>query len=123
MEMMLRGICLVYMDDVIVAGPTVEETIQRLAMVWQRLHNAGLLLKPSKCDLFSPSVTFLGHVLSTDGVDTDSEKIAALTQRERPNMVEDVRSFLGLAVYYREQVPNYADLAAPLHELTKKGMM
>ena len=67
-------------------------------------------------------MTFLGHVISEHGVDTDPGKISALTQRAQPNCVEDVRSFLGLAGYYREHVRNYADMAAPLHALTKKGV-
>ena len=124
---MLRGltwnICLVYVDDIVVAGPTIEETVRQLRLVWQQLREAGLKLKPSKCDLFRPSVTFLGHVVSEAGVNNDPAKIDALMNRLRPNAVEDVRSFLGLAGYYREHVPNYADISTPLHELTKKDVM
>ena len=116
------NICLVYVDDIVVAGPTVEETTRCLGLVWKSLRGAGLKLKPSKCDLFWPSVTFLGHVVSEQGVDTDPGKITALTQRPRPNCIEDVRSFLGLAAYYRDHVQNYADIAAPLHALMKKGV-
>eukprot|EP00918_Siedleckia_nematoides_P014360 GHVU01031191.1.p1 GENE.GHVU01031191.1~~GHVU01031191.1.p1 ORF type:complete len:117 (-),score=10.57 GHVU01031191.1:379-729(-) len=67
METVLRGlnwsVCLVYMDDIVVAGPTVTETIERLTLVWERLREAGLVLKPSKCDLFRSKVTFLGHTI------------------------------------------------------------
>ena len=82
-------------DDGGAPAPTVNETIHRLALVWEWLQGAGLNLKPSKCDLFQPSVTFLGHIASEQGVDTDPAKITALTNRPRLNTVEDVRSFLG----------------------------
>lgn len=88
MERVLQGlawrICLVYVDDIVVGGPTVAETVRRLGLVWTRLRDAGLKLKPAKCDLFRASVTFLGHVISEEGVDTDPEKITALTGRDRP---------------------------------------
>ena len=79
------------------------------------------MLKPEKCDLFRKSVTFLGHTVDENGISTDPAKISALTKRPRPRSVEDVRSFLGLAGYYRDHIPNYADIAAPMTELTKKS--
>ena len=118
MEKVLVGlnwtICLVYIDDIVVAGPTIEETVRRLGLVWERLRAAGLKLKPSKCTLFRPEVAFLGHTVDKNGVDTDPSKIAALTERRRPGCVEDIRSFLGLAGYYRDHVGGYAELVAPL---------
>ena len=62
-------------------------------------------------------------MVNADGVDTDPKKIVTLMECNRPNSVKDARSFLGLAGYYREHMPHYADLAAPLHELTKKGVV
>ena len=90
METVLRGLtwnlCLVYVHNIVVAGPTVAETVRRLGLVWQRLRQAGLKLKPSKqagrtSDLFQPSVAFLGHIVSKKGVDTDPGKVTALTRR------------------------------------------
>lgn len=108
MEKVLRGLnwteCLVYIDDIVVTGPTVGDTVRRLAQVWERLRGAGLKLKAAKCDLFTESVTFLGHVISAEGINTDPAKISSLTARAKPNFVEDIRSFLGLAGYYRDHV-------------------
>lgn len=81
-----------------------------------------LKLKPAKCDLFRSSVTFLGHTVDAEGINTDPAKITALTERDRPNCVEDIRSFLGLAGYYRDHILGYAEIVAPLTELTKKKM-
>ena len=79
MEDVLRGLqwreSLLYMDDIITPGKTVDECLERLEHVFQRLRLANLKLKPSKCIFFQRSVTFLGHVVTEDGVRTDPEKI------------------------------------------------
>jgi hypothetical protein len=64
--------------------------------------------------LFQKSVTFLGHVVSKQGINTDPEKVKAVHERHKPRCLEDVRSFLGVVGYYRSHVPQYADIAAPL---------
>ena len=101
METILLGlnwnICLVYMGDIVVAGPTVYETIQCLGLVWDRLREAGLKLKPSKCELFQQYLTFLFHIVSEQGMNTDPGKIMASTEQPRPNSIEDEWSFLRLA--------------------------
>jgi len=113
--------CLVYLDDIVVFARTPEEHLQRLAVVFRRLSDAGLKLKPEKCSFFRTSVHFLGHVVSADGIATDPEKIRAVTEWPVPNSVTEVRSYLGLASYYRKFVKDFAEIAAPLHELTKKN--
>jgi hypothetical protein len=88
METVLRGLnwthCLVYIDDIVVGGPTVQETVRRLSLVFDRLREAGLKLKPAKCSLFQPSVAFLGHVVSAEGITTDPEKVRAISERAKP---------------------------------------
>lgn len=64
---------------------------------------------------------FLGHVVSGDGISTDPEKIRAVAQWPTPSRVKDVRSFIGLASYYRRFVPGFARIASPLHALIKRG--
>ncbi len=80
MDLVLCGLhweqCLVYVDDIIVHGRTFEEYLDKLHLVWSRLREANLKMKPSKCKLFQDSVTFLGHVVSRDGVRCDPKKIA-----------------------------------------------
>ena len=113
-------VCLVYLDDIILFSRTVDEHLERLVRVLSRLRAAGLKLKPEKCSLMQKSVSFLGHVVSGDGIATDPQKTKIVTDWPVPSSVKEVRSFLGLAGYYRRFVKGYANIAAPLHALTKK---
>ena len=79
-----------------------------------------MLVKLSKCKTDAPQVAFLGHIISQLGVQPDPAKIAAVRDIPRPQSTKDVRSFLGLAGYYRKFIPNFATVAAPLVHLTKK---
>jgi hypothetical protein len=103
-------------------GPTVEETVKRMTKVFERLREAHLTLKPSKCDLFQLSVMFLRHAIDEDGVHADPKKISAVACRGEPRNPTDVKSFLGLTGYYREHIQGYAEIAEPLHALTKKNV-
>ena len=127
MEMVLAGlqyqICLIYLDDVIVYGKSFEEEISRLGKVFCRLQDAGLKLKPQKCVLFQKQVTYLGHIVSERGVAPDPAKIESVKGWPTPTNVTEVRSFLGLAAYYRRFIKDFSRIASPLHRLTEKGRM
>ena len=109
---------LVFIDDLIVFAPTLEEHEQRLMKVLQRLKEFGLKLSVEKCVFFQTSVHYLGHVVSSDGVETDPDKIATLTTWPVPQNLKELRSFLGFSGYYRRFVQGYSSIARPLNELT-----
>ena len=104
MELILSGLCwetcLIYLDDVIVYGRNWDEHLQRLRQVLTRLQEARLKLHSGKCQFFRKSVSFLGHIISQHGVETDPVKIQAITHWPPPTNTTELRSFLGLASYY-----------------------
>ena len=112
--------CMVYLDDIIVYSHSFDEHLTRLAEVFDRLHAAGLKIKPSKCHLFQDSVVYLGHRLSHEGVSPDPSKFSAVQDWPTPCSVSDVRRFVGFASYYRRFIPQFSAIATPLHALTKK---
>src|SRR6266568_2166287 len=93
---------------------------ERLREVFTRLRKANLKLKPSKVKLFQTEITFLGHIVSREGIAMDPEKIKEVVEWQPPHNVHEVRQFLGLCSYYRKFVKDFSLLAAPLHELTRK---
>uniref|UniRef100_A0A8C5LZN7 ribonuclease H n=1 Tax=Leptobrachium leishanense TaxID=445787 RepID=A0A8C5LZN7_9ANUR len=111
---------LVYLDDIIVFGKTLEEHEQRLEKVLKRLHEEGLKLSLQKCQFCLPSVTYLGHVVSAEGVSTDPRKLEAVASWPRPRNVTELRSFLGFCSYYRRFVGGFAKIAQPLNKLLQK---
>ena len=88
MELVLRGLhwstCLVYLDDIIVFSQTVEEHLQRLEEVLERLQQAGLKIKPSKCHILCKSVKYLGYIVSEKGVEVDAGKISCVSSWDIP---------------------------------------
>ncbi len=93
------------------------DTLQK---VLKRLQEVGLKLKLTKCEFFKPKIKFLGHEVDEQGIHTVDDKIAAVVKFPQPKTAENVRSFLGLAWYYRPFIKSFAARANPLTKLLKK---
>ena len=110
--------CIIYLDDIVIFSKDPVSHLERLEAVFRKLEEAGLKLKPSKCELFRRKLAYLGHVISAEGVATDESKIEAIKNWPTPITVTDVRSFLGFTGYYCRFIPKYVQVVCPLHELT-----
>ena len=121
-ESLLQGIphVCVYLDDILVTGPNVEAHLKTLEEVLKRLDKAGVRLEHNKCEFMLPSVEYLGHRISADGLQPTDCKVKALKEAPTPNNVSQLKSFLGLLNYYGKFVPSLSTLLAPLHRLLEK---
>ena len=118
---LLRKGVLVFMDDILIYSPTLEDHITLLIEVLQTLSHHNLFAKPSKCSFAQNNIEYLGHVISSKGVSTDPLKIRAVQDWPIPITVKEVRSFLGLTGYYRRFIKHYSLISRPLTMLLKKG--
>eukprot|EP00731_Ephydatia_muelleri_P005310 Em0002g1486a len=120
MNIIMRGLPFVstYIDDVLIHSESEELHKVHLREAFKRLRQAGLTLRGVKCQIGMSQVTYLGHVFSGNGMTPDGSKIRAVTEWPKPVDAGDIRQFLGLASYYRRYINRFADLAAPLHQLT-----
>ena len=114
------NILLVFLDDIIVYSANIRKHLERLEQVFKRLRQHRLKLKASKCHFFKREVRYLGHVVSADGIQTDPDKISSVRDFEVPTTVKKLKSFLGLAGYYRRFIIGFSKIAAPLHTLAKQ---
>lgn len=110
----------VYIDDVIVFSPTLEEHLGHLQQVISTLLDAGLKLKPNKCHFAREEVEYLGFLVTPGGLKPTNAHIKAVKEFPIPSGLKELRQFLGLASYYRRFVPQFAKIANPLHNLTRK---
>ena len=113
---------IIFLDDLLVYSRSVEEHQAHVTQVLQVLRQHHLYAKVSKCSFFQHSVEYLGHVVTADGVAPDPVKVRAVQDWKVPENVREIRSFLGLAGYYRRFIQDFAKIAAPLTELTRKDV-
>ncbi len=112
----------VYLDDLILVFKDLDSHLQQLSLIFQKLTHAGLKIKLTKCEFLKSRIEFLGHLVDGDGIHTVDSKVTDVKNFPTPKSVENVRSFLGLAGYYRAFVKNFASIASPLTRLLKKDV-
>ena len=122
MDNMLRGlphVC-IYLDDILVTGVNDDEHLRNLDVVLNHLEKAGVRLKLSKCEFMLPSVEYLGHRITAQGLKPTDEKIQAIRDAPTPTNVSQLKSFLGLLNYYGKFLPNLSSALAPLYSLLQQ---
>ncbi|GFV72173.1 retrovirus-related Pol polyprotein from transposon 17.6 [Trichonephila clavipes] len=114
--------CLCYLDDIIVFSETFEDHLIRLRLVLKCLQEAGIKLNSKKCLFSAQEVKILGHLVSSNGVRPDPDKIKAVRNFPTPKNIHDIRSFLGLCSYFRRFIKGFCYLAEPLQSMLKSGV-
>jgi hypothetical protein len=110
----------VFIDDILIYSKSYEEHKDHLHQVLQILREKKLYAKLSKCEFWLGEVKFLGHVISKEGIVVDPTKVETVLSWEQPKSVTEIRSFVGLAGYYRRFIEGFAKIVAPLTQLTRK---
>ena len=108
---------LFYLDDICIFTETANQMLDCIELVFSHLKEFTLKIKPKKSHFFQTSITFLGHILSADGVSPNLEKVAKIKDWPTPKTPKEVHSFIGLALFYHRFIPNFAKWAGPLHAL------
>ena len=118
---LLKKCVLVFFDDILVYSRSREDHWQHLSEVFSLMTQHSLYVKESKCSFVTTRVEYLGHFISGKGVETDPKKIVVINSWPVPASIKELRSFLGLAGYYRKFIKGYATISKPLTDLLKKG--
>jgi hypothetical protein len=109
----------VYLDDILIFSKTPKEHVRYVEEIFNRLRLHHLFLKMEKCEFFKSEIPYLGHLITKDGKKTDTKKISAIKDWPTPTSDFDVRSFSGLANYFRRCINHFSEMASPLINLTK----
>lgn len=122
LKTLLRKCVIVFFDDILVYSATLSEHIDHLRAVLELLEKDHWKVKRSKCSFGQPHIAYLGHIINQQGVSSDPSKVDKVAKWPVPQNTKDVRSFLGLAGYYRKFVRHFGILARPLFNLLKKSV-
>ena len=110
-------ICYIYLDDLIIFSKTFEEHMDRLQKIFQRLREVNLKLSPKKCEFFKRKVRYVGHIVSSEGIEPDPQKVDKVKDWPTPTNPDEVRQFLGFVGYYRRFIKDFSKISRPLAEL------
>lgn len=114
-------VCFIYLDDLIVVGNSLQTHNKNLIKVLQRLREVNLKLNPQKCEFLKQQLLYLGHVISADGISPDPEKTKVISEYPVPKNADEAKRFVAFANYYRKFIPDFAKIAQPLNDLSRKG--
>ena len=112
----------VYLDDLIILANSFDQLMERFKVVFGRLRAANLKFNCGKCELFRRKVSFLGHIISGDGIEVQPEKTEAVRCWPKPNNLTELRSFFGLASYYCRFLCEFSVVASSLYNLIRKNV-
>lgn len=111
----------IYLDDILIFSNNEEQHEEHVKLVLQRLQDHGLYAKLEKCEFHQTSISYLGYVISPDGISMDKSKVSAINDWSAPKSQKDIQVFLGFCNFYRRFIPNFSKLAQPLTSLLKKN--
>ena len=111
--------CVCYLDDILIYSDNLQDHRKQVQAVLEKLYVAGLFVKPEKCEFEATKTTFLGFVISQQGIEMDPEKVSAVLNWEVPKTIQDVQCFLGFANFYRRFIEGYSHICTPLFNLFK----
>ena len=111
-----------YLDDVLIHSPNIETHLEHIRILFQRLREADLKLKDSKCNYFKTHVQYLGHLVSGKEIKPLPEKLESVKKMPAPTTPKEIKQFLGLVGYYRKFIPRFADIARHMTNLMKQDV-
>ena len=111
---------MVYLDNILVIGPTEEKHLQPLELVLERLVQVGFRLKALKCSFFSEEVEYVGHWIDAEGTHSSGLILSAIRKAPPPTNITELRSYLGMVNHYGCFLPNLATVMAPMHQLLRE---
>lgn len=119
----INKICLVYLDDIIILGTSLQEHCENIRKVFSKLKQFNLKIQLDKSEFMRKEVAYLGHVVTEDGIKPNPLKIEAVKNFPIPKTRKEIKQFLGLLGYYRKFISNFAKLTKPMTKCLKKGQV